>query len=68
MAIDRHVRDQGERRSGSYLTACPPAQNRSSPWNLPNGLTVLRLLLVPLMGWLLLRDGGETMPRGSVRS
>ena len=35
-----------------------PAQNRSSPWNLPNGLTVLRLLLVPLMGWLLLRDGG----------
>jgi CDP-diacylglycerol--glycerol-3-phosphate 3-phosphatidyltransferase len=35
-----------------------PAQNRTSPWNLPNGLTVLRLLLVPLMGWLLLRDGG----------
>ena len=35
-----------------------PAQNRTSPWNLANGLTVLRLLLVPLMGWLLLRDGG----------
>jgi CDP-diacylglycerol---glycerol-3-phosphate 3-phosphatidyltransferase len=35
-----------------------PAQNRTSPWNLPNGLTVLRLLLVPLMGWLLLREGG----------
>jgi CDP-diacylglycerol---glycerol-3-phosphate 3-phosphatidyltransferase len=35
-----------------------PAPNRPSPWNLPNGLTVLRLLLVPLMGWLLLREGG----------
>jgi CDP-diacylglycerol---glycerol-3-phosphate 3-phosphatidyltransferase len=35
-----------------------PAQNRTSPWNLPNGLTVLRLLLVPVMGWLLLRAGG----------
>ena len=31
----------------------------SSPWNLPNALTVLRLLLVPVFGWLLLRDGGD---------
>jgi CDP-diacylglycerol---glycerol-3-phosphate 3-phosphatidyltransferase len=35
-----------------------PAQDSSSAWNLPNALTVLRLLLVPLMGWLLLRHGG----------
>ncbi|HEY9333260.1 CDP-diacylglycerol--glycerol-3-phosphate 3-phosphatidyltransferase [Kribbella sp. NPDC050459] len=30
-----------------------------SAWNLPNALTVLRLVLVPLFVWLLLRDGGE---------
>jgi CDP-diacylglycerol---glycerol-3-phosphate 3-phosphatidyltransferase len=36
-----------------------PAQVRPSPWNIPNGLTVLRLLLVPLLGWLLLREGGQ---------
>lgn len=29
-----------------------------SPWNVPNALTVLRVLLVPVFGWLLLRDGG----------
>lgn len=29
-----------------------------SPWNVPNALTVLRLLMVPVFGWLLLRDGG----------
>ena len=27
--------------------------------NLPNALTVLRLLLVPVFAWLLLRDGGD---------
>jgi CDP-diacylglycerol--glycerol-3-phosphate 3-phosphatidyltransferase len=27
--------------------------------NLPNALTVLRLLLVPVFAWLLLREGGE---------
>lgn len=30
-----------------------------SPWNLPNALTVLRIALVPLFGWLLMRHGGE---------
>jgi CDP-diacylglycerol---glycerol-3-phosphate 3-phosphatidyltransferase len=29
-----------------------------SVWNVPNALTVLRLVLVPLFVWLLLRDGG----------
>jgi CDP-diacylglycerol--glycerol-3-phosphate 3-phosphatidyltransferase len=27
--------------------------------NVPNGLTVLRLLLVPVFAWLLLREGGD---------
>lgn len=31
---------------------------RPSDWNLPNALTVLRIGLVPLFGWLLLYDGG----------
>jgi CDP-diacylglycerol--glycerol-3-phosphate 3-phosphatidyltransferase len=35
-----------------------PAEGNSSAWNLANALTVLRLLLVPLLGWLLLREGG----------
>jgi CDP-diacylglycerol---glycerol-3-phosphate 3-phosphatidyltransferase len=29
-----------------------------SNWNLPNGLTVLRIVMVPLFGWLLLAHGG----------
>jgi CDP-diacylglycerol--glycerol-3-phosphate 3-phosphatidyltransferase len=35
----------------------PPSPSKIR--NLPNALTVLRLLLVPLFGWLLLREGGE---------
>lgn len=30
-----------------------------SSWNIANGLTVLRILLVPVYGWLLLADGGH---------
>lgn len=33
--------------------------NEPSPWNLPNALTVLRILGVPVFGWLLLTQGGE---------
>lgn len=29
-----------------------------SPWNVPNALTLLRIALVPVYGWLLLTDGG----------
>jgi CDP-diacylglycerol--glycerol-3-phosphate 3-phosphatidyltransferase len=37
-----------------------PAQPaRPSNWNLANGLTTLRIVLVPVFGWLLLRDGGN---------
>ncbi|AYY12804.1 CDP-diacylglycerol--glycerol-3-phosphate 3-phosphatidyltransferase [Actinobacteria bacterium YIM 96077] len=36
-------------------------RSRPSPsaWNVANAITVLRFLLVPLFGWLLLRDGGS---------
>lgn len=30
-----------------------------SSWNIPNALTVLRMLLVPVFGWLLLTEGGQ---------
>lgn len=30
-----------------------------SPWNLPNALTVLRILLVPVFVWLVLSDAGQ---------
>lgn len=39
-------------RAGASVATAP------SPWNLPNLLTVGRLLLVPLFGWLLMYDGG----------
>lgn len=35
-------------------TTVPP-----SPWNIANALTVLRVVLVPVFGWLLLREGGD---------
>lgn len=31
-----------------------------SPWNIANALTMFRILLVPVFGWLLLVDGGES--------
>jgi CDP-diacylglycerol---glycerol-3-phosphate 3-phosphatidyltransferase len=38
------------------VPAQPP---RPSNWNLANGLTTLRIVLVPLLAWLLLREGGH---------
>jgi CDP-diacylglycerol--glycerol-3-phosphate 3-phosphatidyltransferase len=35
-----------------------PAGGEPSSVNIPNGLTVIRLFMVPLFLWLLLRDGG----------
>ena len=40
----------------------PTAQvtpSEPSAWNIANALTVLRLFLVPVFGWLLLTDGGQ---------
>ena len=36
-------------------TPVPPP----SPWNIANALTVLRILMVPVYGWLLLSEGGD---------
>ena len=36
----------------------PSSSGPPSVWNAANALTVLRIVLVPLFGWLLLRDGG----------
>lgn len=44
---------------GGDGVAAETAAPEPSPWNLPNALTVLRILLVPLFAWLLLRHGGD---------
>lgn len=36
-----------------------PTTPPPSPWNLPNALTVVRILLVPVFVWLILRHGGD---------
>ncbi|MGA7688443.1 MAG: CDP-diacylglycerol--glycerol-3-phosphate 3-phosphatidyltransferase [Jiangellales bacterium] len=36
----------------------PGQEPEPSAWNLPNALTTLRLVLVPLFAWLLLREDG----------
>ena len=46
----------------SEQTGAPSTETEApapSPWNLPNALTVLRILLVPVFVWLILRDGGD---------
>jgi CDP-diacylglycerol---glycerol-3-phosphate 3-phosphatidyltransferase len=30
-------------------------------WNVPNGLTTLRIVMVPFFGWALLTDGGQSL-------
>lgn len=37
-----------------------PAVRGVSAWNVANYLTALRIVLVPVFGWLLLRDGGDS--------
>lgn len=43
---------------GPEIATAPEAPQASS-WNLPNALTVLRILLVPVFGWLLLAEDGS---------
>ena len=38
--------------------ATAPVAPQASAWNVPNALTVLRILMVPVFGWLLLRHDG----------
>ncbi|NLJ55388.1 MAG: CDP-alcohol phosphatidyltransferase family protein [Intrasporangiaceae bacterium] len=40
---------------GRGAEALPPP----SPWNIANALTMFRVVLVPVVGWLLLVEGGE---------
>jgi CDP-diacylglycerol--glycerol-3-phosphate 3-phosphatidyltransferase len=59
MSDDRHITPSppgggGDGASSGAMPA-PPVTN----WNLPNALTTLRILLVPLFGWLLLVDDGQ---------
>jgi CDP-diacylglycerol--glycerol-3-phosphate 3-phosphatidyltransferase len=53
------------RASDPYRVGMDPAspqvpETGPSAWNIANYLTVLRLLLVPVFGWLLLVDGGAS--------
>ena len=44
------------------MTKASPRANRTpSAWNIANALTVFRLFLVPVVGWLLLVDHGESV-------
>ena len=43
--------------TGSEAAGSPAAA--PSVWNIANGLTILRLVLVPVFAWLLFRDGGD---------
>lgn len=42
--------------------ATTPVAPRASAWNLPNALTLLRMVMVPLFLWLLLHASGESEP------
>lgn len=41
------------------MDAAPESTARTSNWNLPNAITVVRILLAPLFFWMLLADAGE---------
>lgn len=42
--------------------AATPVAPSASAWNLPNALTVLRILMVPVFLWLLLSESGDSAP------
>jgi CDP-diacylglycerol---glycerol-3-phosphate 3-phosphatidyltransferase len=44
---------------GTGSEAAGSASAAPSVWNIANGLTMLRLVLVPVFAWLLFRDGGD---------
>jgi len=37
------------------------AASSASNWNVPNALTTLRIVMVPVFGWALLHDGGDSL-------
>ncbi|MFC9917916.1 CDP-diacylglycerol--glycerol-3-phosphate 3-phosphatidyltransferase [Agromyces binzhouensis] len=40
----------------------PDGRDRISNWNLPNAITILRIVMAPIFFWLLLADGGADGP------
>jgi len=54
----RILRDQPPTK-GIQVTGSPDAAVKPSNLNVPNALTVLRILGVPVFGWLLLTQGGD---------
>ncbi|MHB1473953.1 MAG: CDP-diacylglycerol--glycerol-3-phosphate 3-phosphatidyltransferase [Dermatophilaceae bacterium] len=38
----------------------PVRQTQASVWNIANAITILRMALVPVFAWFLLRDGGDS--------
>jgi CDP-diacylglycerol--glycerol-3-phosphate 3-phosphatidyltransferase len=44
------------------MTSSAGTPGRSANWNLPNVITVVRILMAPLVFWLLLADGGADGP------
>lgn len=42
----------------------PMAEPETSPWNVPNALTALRIVLVPVFGWMLLAHPDDVGWRG----
>ncbi|GGJ78507.1 CDP-diacylglycerol--glycerol-3-phosphate 3-phosphatidyltransferase [Agromyces bauzanensis] len=41
------------------MTSPAGGSERSANWNLPNAVTVVRILIAPLFFWMLLADGGQ---------
>src|SRR6187551_2905681 len=52
------MKTPGNSPTGTDLMATPIAPATASNWNLPNIITVVRILLAPLFFWMLLADNG----------
>ena len=44
------------------MTSSAGSREQSANWNLPNAITVVRILMAPLVFWLLLADAGADGP------
>src|ERR687897_3284227 len=56
----RGQRTEGQRSATPGGHAADPVRERAvSSWNVPNALTALRILLVPVFGWMLLAHPDE---------
>jgi CDP-diacylglycerol--glycerol-3-phosphate 3-phosphatidyltransferase len=41
------------------MTSSAGSPERSANWNLPNAITIVRIVLAPIFFWMLLADGGD---------